>query len=42
MRRWAAIPAIVATVLLTCGTAVASWQSAGSGAAYAGGTWLAP
>jgi hypothetical protein len=36
MRRWAAIPAIVATLMLTCGTAVASWQGAGSGAAYAG------
>jgi hypothetical protein len=36
MRRWALVPAIIATVLWACGTAVASWQSAGSGSAYSG------
>ncbi|MGH2967119.1 MAG: hypothetical protein ACRDMH_17310, partial [Solirubrobacterales bacterium] len=34
MRRWVLIPAIVATVLWTCGTAAANWQAAGSGSAY--------
>jgi hypothetical protein len=36
MRRWALIPAIVAMVLWACGSAVASWRSAGSGSAFAG------